>query len=318
MSLDDINKERTNSLTTESETMGIEAKKVIAANADNDNEDPIVNDTNKENPTTPDEIESLKANKRIRDTDSPGEPINPENPAGSVNLGRRGDPRMHKAVAERLANPSMSLLEALIAGGFKFPDLENGTSSKSDRHTYDTDNILLCQRKNQLSRRLRLARKRRSEGLVFNTGGTASSDPRKKSMSVYGSSPLSQMMRGQGSEAAPSSSQGIMQMILEARNASLNESTPSRKRMRQDENVLNGLHGTVQLPVNSFYQQQLQLQNQLQYPFMNGTNQNMLNNNTGFGMSSLAQPQLMKQNPLDRYYLDVALAAMRMRHNGSR
>ena len=83
--------------------------------------------------------------------------------------GRRGDPRMHRAVNARCANPSISLLEALIIGGFEFPndtkprhDTETGEhkSGKSTQKVYDSDNVLLSQRKNQLSRRLRLARKR--------------------------------------------------------------------------------------------------------------------------------------------------------------
>lgn len=89
------------------------------------------------------------------------------------NKGRHGDPRMHRAVAARLLNPELSLLEALIEGGFAFPEGTEG-SGKSDRNIYDTDGVLLCQRKNQLSRRLRLAKKRqqasRSEGHMFSTG----------------------------------------------------------------------------------------------------------------------------------------------------
>jgi len=79
--------------------------------------------------------------------------------ASGSNLGRRGDPRMHKAVAARVANPAMSLLEALAEGGFEFPDNIEG-SGRSDRDIYDADGVQLCQRKNQLSRRLRLLRKR--------------------------------------------------------------------------------------------------------------------------------------------------------------
>mmetsp|Transcript_29672 Transcript_29672/g.45382 ORF Transcript_29672/g.45382 Transcript_29672/m.45382 type:complete len:377 (+) Transcript_29672:102-1232(+) len=75
------------------------------------------------------------------------------------NKGRHGDPRMHRAVAARLMNPELSLLESLIEGGFSFPDGTEG-SGKSDRNIYDSDRVLLCQRKNQLSRRLRLAKKR--------------------------------------------------------------------------------------------------------------------------------------------------------------
>ena len=79
--------------------------------------------------------------------------------ASGSNLGRRGDPRMHKAVSARLSNPGISLLEALVEGGFNFPnDVE--TCGKSDRDIYDSEGVQLCQRKNQLSRRLRLIRKR--------------------------------------------------------------------------------------------------------------------------------------------------------------
>jgi hypothetical protein len=73
--------------------------------------------------------------------------------------GRHGDNRMHRAVAARLLKPDLSLLQALIEGGFVFPDI-NETDCKSDRNVYDSDGVLLCQRKNQLSRRLRLAKKR--------------------------------------------------------------------------------------------------------------------------------------------------------------
>jgi hypothetical protein len=72
-------------------------------------------------------------------------------------VGRRGDPRMNRAVAARLANPNLSLLDALIEGGFTFP---NGTDSS--RNDVDSDNVHVAQRKNQLSRRLR-HHKRKSE-----------------------------------------------------------------------------------------------------------------------------------------------------------
>jgi hypothetical protein len=89
------------------------------------------------------------------------------------NKGRHGDPRMHRAVAARLLNPELSLLEALLEGGFCFPEGTEG-SGKSDRNIYDADGVLLCQRKNQLSRRLRLAKKRqqasRAEGHLFSGG----------------------------------------------------------------------------------------------------------------------------------------------------
>lgn len=62
--------------------------------------------------------------------------------------GRKGDPRMHKALEIRLGNPKLSLLDSLTKGGFEF--------HKVDNVWYDRDNISLSQRKNQLSRRVRL------------------------------------------------------------------------------------------------------------------------------------------------------------------
>ena len=66
--------------------------------------------------------------------------------------GRKGDPRMHRAVAARLNDPNMTLFEALKAGGFDYPDDNNPSY-------VDSEKITLAQRKNQLSRRLRIARR---------------------------------------------------------------------------------------------------------------------------------------------------------------
>ena len=59
---------------------------------------------------------------------------------------------MHRAVAARLSNPDLSLFEALRLGGFDYP-------SNDDASVMDSEHVTLGQRKNQLSRRLRLARK---------------------------------------------------------------------------------------------------------------------------------------------------------------
>ena len=77
--------------------------------------------------------------------------------APSISQGRKGDPRMHRAVAAKLADPNMSLLDALLAGGFEFANL--GIPGASDRTVRDTNNILLYQRKNQLNRRIRTTKK---------------------------------------------------------------------------------------------------------------------------------------------------------------
>lgn len=99
----------------------------------------------------------------------------------TCSVGRRGDPRMHAAVAARLKNPNMSLLDALLIGGFKFDKTSNGGAS--DRSVYDSDGVLLRQRKNQLSRRLRLAKrnlpstKMTKSPLIPNTRGPAKKRP---------------------------------------------------------------------------------------------------------------------------------------------
>mmetsp|Transcript_7445 Transcript_7445/g.17852 ORF Transcript_7445/g.17852 Transcript_7445/m.17852 type:complete len:641 (-) Transcript_7445:150-2072(-) len=71
-------------------------------------------------------------------------------------VGRRGDIRMHKAVAARLADPSISLFDALTIGGFDYPSDDSATA-------LDDDNVTLGQRKNQLSRRIRLAKKQQQQ-----------------------------------------------------------------------------------------------------------------------------------------------------------
>lgn len=84
--------------------------------------------------------------------------------------GRHGDIRMHRAVAARLMNPELTLFEALVQGGFEFSNecASSTTDNKldPDRLIYDSDGVLLCQRKNQLSRRLRLAKKRHEASMT--------------------------------------------------------------------------------------------------------------------------------------------------------
>lgn len=65
------------------------------------------------------------------------------------NLGRKGDSRMERALNARLKDSKMPLQKALEQGGFVF-------SKGRDGIIYDKDNIRLSQRKNQLSRRIRM------------------------------------------------------------------------------------------------------------------------------------------------------------------
>lgn len=69
---------------------------------------------------------------------------------------QRGDLRMKRAIIARLFNPSLALYEALSIGGFMYPP-----SHRNDPNITDDENITLGQRKNQLSRRLRLLREQK-------------------------------------------------------------------------------------------------------------------------------------------------------------
>lgn len=69
------------------------------------------------------------------------------------------------SVAARLENPELSLFEALRIGGFDY-------AADEDASIMDSEKVTLGQRKNQLSRRLRLARKQAESGdLGAGSGG---------------------------------------------------------------------------------------------------------------------------------------------------
>ena len=68
------------------------------------------------------------------------------------------DDRMKKAVELRLANPKMKLKDALEQGGFVF-----GVLDDAGEEVDAGDGVRLTQRKNQLSRRLRLAKQKKGE-----------------------------------------------------------------------------------------------------------------------------------------------------------
>ena len=74
-----------------------------------------------------------------------------------VKSGRKSDPRMDRAVQAKLDDPSISLLDALKVGGFQFPCLDD--SSTPLYSVVDADNVKITQRKNQLLRRIRMAKK---------------------------------------------------------------------------------------------------------------------------------------------------------------
>ncbi len=136
-------------------------------------------------------------------------PLGPASLGTGSNLGRRGDSRMHKAVAFRVANPNSSLLEALVEGGFKFPKhlFEAG---HSDRDIHDADGVQLCQRKNQLSRRLRLIRKKRD-----NAAKTSPPNVSEDFLNIQ-SSNLSAPVLGSGMPSQTADQASVVQILLKA------------------------------------------------------------------------------------------------------
>ena len=79
-----------------------------------------------------------------------------------VKSGRKSDPRMDRAVEAKLADPSLPLLDALREGGFVFPSLDD--SATPQYTVVDSDNVKITQRKNQLLRRVRTAKKGQKNG----------------------------------------------------------------------------------------------------------------------------------------------------------
>jgi len=78
-----------------------------------------------------------------------------------ANHGRKGDPRMNRAVQAKVDNLQLTLVEALEAGGFVFPNFNMPGVLVSA--VKDTDNVTLYQRRNQLLRRLRYIKAKSSD-----------------------------------------------------------------------------------------------------------------------------------------------------------
>ena len=108
-----------------------------------------------------DDVES--GEKLLKSLKQRGNNCNPEGkasvakgPNAIIKTGRKSDPRMDRAVQAKLDDPALPLLDALRLGGFIFPKLDGSSPQYSFQ---DTDNIKITQRKNQLLRRLRSAKK---------------------------------------------------------------------------------------------------------------------------------------------------------------
>ena len=91
---------------------------------------------------------------------------NPQGGPSTAKTGRKGDPRMHRAVGARLADPKISLFGALQIGGFDY-------DNDDDANAVDSEQITLAQRKNQLSRRIRLAIKLQGSNSLTNNSSVS-------------------------------------------------------------------------------------------------------------------------------------------------
>jgi hypothetical protein len=94
---------------------------------------------------------SGKKSSKKRDKDKDKTPAKAN--ASIAKSGRKSDPRMDRAVEAKLADPSISLVDALRAGGFDIPSTCDGSTPQYV--VVDGDNVKITQRKNQLLRRLR-------------------------------------------------------------------------------------------------------------------------------------------------------------------
>lgn len=83
-------------------------------------------------------------------------------PSLIVKSGRKSDPRMDQAVQAKLDDPSLTLLDALRRGGFIFPNFDDNSTPQYT--VVDSDNVKITQRKNQLLRRIRSAKKKAGLG----------------------------------------------------------------------------------------------------------------------------------------------------------
>jgi len=79
--------------------------------------------------------------------------------------GRTGDQRMNKAVQAKLNDSDISLIDALLSGGFVFPDLDKEDKTTKTADVKDLEGISIYQRRNQLLRRLRLVKEKEKKSM---------------------------------------------------------------------------------------------------------------------------------------------------------
>lgn len=94
------------------------------------------------------------------------ETVKKKSSRSSKHPGRTGDQRMNKAMQAKLNNADISLIDALLSGGFVFPDLGKNDKKIKTADVKDLEGVSIYQRRNQLLRRLRLAKDKEKKSML--------------------------------------------------------------------------------------------------------------------------------------------------------
>jgi hypothetical protein len=105
--------------------------------------------------------------------------------SGKKKVGRRADPRMNRSVRIKLRNPEISPFDALLQGGYDYPIPAKGSSA---HEIFDSDNVSLHQRKNQLCRRVRQLREKQQRDEA-----KAAAEAAKTAKTIESSSPSAEI-----------------------------------------------------------------------------------------------------------------------------
>ena len=142
----------------------VEPDKVIVSNNVSTSTSPIDTDVNMTSMTaniSDSTLVSISAQNNLRNKESAKAKAGERKIKHKKHPGRNGDIRMSKAVKARHQDSNISLLSALLAGGFVFPDMHKPGVKLAQ--VKDLDGVTVYQRKNQLNRRLREERNRKTK-----------------------------------------------------------------------------------------------------------------------------------------------------------
>ena len=224
--------------------------------------------------------------------------------------GRGGDPRMHRAVQARLANPKMSLLDALKAGGFEFNELDATGNKVGNPEALDNDNVQLAQRKNQLSRRIRHARQAMMRGKKKNDNDD-DADVSEQDGSADDESFTSNNIKKTKKNVKDTKSKGQKQRKNTKKNGNASDSNAESKSFCSSSNSFNNTHRTATDDTNIINKLSMSTTSQSQSIAVNGfMSQQMAQNIENSSLNSV----LSQQQSLAQAYL-VAQAKLQEQHH---